>query len=251
MFLTSHWPKSLPKVFTDRAQILLPPRPKLTPAEAMDLRALHAARLRRAESQHLQCSALTGTWTECIFSNVADFTTLSSFTSEASLLGGTNQQPAFPALFFNDNRARGRAITVRGMGVLSSTGTPTYTFTFRLGTTAGSSYLSGTQVGVTAALTTQSGVTNKQFWFEFDLISRTPGLGSGNTTLAGAGYIGSPGGLASPFFYPIQPTTPDTATWTATIDSSSTYYMNISCACSASSGSNAITLKHLIVAGLN
>ena len=245
------WPKSVPQTFTDIARVQQPPQPKLSTYQAMELQALNRARLVQAQSQYLQCSALTGTWTECIFSNVGDFTTLSSFTSEASLLGGQNQQPVLPSLFFNDNRARGRVLRLFGMGVLSSTSTPTYLFTIRLGTTLGSSYLSGTQVGCTAAITTASSITNKEFWFEFNLICRTPGLGSGNTTLAGAGYVSSPGGFASPFSYAIQPTTPDTATWTATIDASSTHYVNISCTCSASSASNAITLKHLTASGLN
>ncbi len=246
------WPSSIPKVLTPWANVRLPepfnPDPHVSRLDAI---ALHQARLRRAQSQFVQNSSLTQTWTEAIFVNRSDFSALSSFTTEASLLGGTNQQPVFPSLLFDGVRGVGRAFHIRGSGVLSSTGTPTYLLTFRLGTTLGSSYLSGTAIGVTAAITTASGITNKEFWFELDMVCRTPGLGSGNTTLAGAGYVCSPGGFASPFSYPIQPTTPDTATWTATIDAAATQYLNVSCTCSASSASNTITLKNLWVLGMN
>lgn len=214
--------------------------------------AIQRARQVRDQSQVNQCSGLTGTWTEAIYTNTADYTAAASFTTETSLLSGTNRQPVFPALFFDQGgRAQGRAITILGRGVLGSTGTPTYILTLRLGTTAGPSFISGTQVGITAAITTASGVTNKFFEFRLDLICTVVGIGTGNTTLAGAGYWMSPGGFASPFIYAIEPTTPDTATWTSTIDNAATQYLNVSATCSASSASNTLTLKQLIVGGLN
>ena len=196
-------------------------------------------------------SATTGTWTELLWVNTADFSALASFTSEASLLGGLNDQPVLPALFFHNKQGRGRTITILARGVLGSTGTPTYTFQARLGTTSGSGYLSGTSVAVSAAITTASGVTNKWWEMRLDLTCNTPGIGTGNTTLSGSGYVSSPGGFASPFVYPLEPTTPDTATWTSTIDESLTQYLNLSVTCSSSSSSNTIQIKHLLVSGLN
>jgi len=191
-------------------------------------------------------------WPRVLFTNVADHTTLSSFTSEASLLGGTNLQPLLEAFYFDpQNHGRGKAVRLVAKGLLSCTGTPTYLFTVRLGTTAGSSYLAGTVVGVTAALTCQSGISNKQWELDLLLVCRTPGIGTNNCTLAGAGWLTCPGGLASPFQYPVQPSTPDTATWTATVDGGLAQYFNLTAACSASSASNAIVCKEIMLLGLN
>lgn len=217
-----------------------------------DRRAVAEAIRRRERSHAVRCSGITQTWAEAIYTNTADYTAISSFTTETSLLSGINRQPVIPALFFDlGGRAVGRMISIVGKGVLSTTGTPTYLLTIRLGTTSGPSYISGTAVGVTAAITTQSGVTNKWFEFRLDLICTAVGIGTGNTTLAGSGYWNSPGGFASPGSYPMEPTTPDTATWTATIDNSATQYVNCSVTSSASSASNTLTLKQLYVIGWN
>lgn len=189
--------------------------------------------------------ALGRSYADCFFAGTGDFTALSSFTSEASLLAGTKRQPIVPAGFLANPDAAARILTFRAMGVLSCTGTPTYTFTCRLGTTAGDSSLTGTAVGVSAAITCASGITNKWWELVLTLVCRTPGIGSGNVTVAGAGYVNSPGGFASPFTYPLEPTTPDTATWTATLQGEVANYFNLSVACSVSSASNTITCKHL------
>jgi hypothetical protein len=216
----------------------------------IDVLALQSARRIRREQERL--SNLSGTYTEAIYTNYADYTANANTSTETSLLVGVNRQPVLPALFFDQQgRANGKAITILARGVLSTTSTPTIIFQVRLGTTAGASFLSGTSVGVTAAITTAAGVTNKWWELRLDLICNAVGIGSNNTTLSGAGYVTSPAGFASPFTYALEPTTPDTATWTSTIDNSVTQYMNISTTWSAASASNTITLKQLIVAGLN
>lgn len=195
-------------------------------------------------------SARTGTWTECFFVNRADGTAVASTASETSLLGGLNDQPVIPALFFDGNKV-GKAIYLRASGVFSNTGTPTLIFQVRSGTTQGSSSLTGASVAVSAAITTASGITNKWWELHLWLKQATPGFGTNNCTLAGSGYVISPGGFASPFVYALEPTTPDTATWTQTIDASLTQYLNLSITWSASSASNTCTLKDLYVLGLN
>ena len=219
--------------------------------QLLDLMALQQARRLQRRGNAIQCSGLTGTWTELFFSNRADYSAFNTSAAEGSLLAGVNEQPVIPALFFDGTRAFGRGVSILARGVLGTTSTPTITFQFRLGTTSGSSYLSGTSVGVTAAITTQSGVSNKWWEARLDIICNTPGIGTGNTTLNCSGYVGSPGGFASPFAYAVEPTTPDTATWTAVVDSSLTQYLNMSVTWSASSPSNTITLKQLMAAGLN
>ncbi len=189
-------------------------------------------------------------WVELLFANRSDFTAVASSNAEASLLGGNNLQPAL-AFPFYDSQSFGKTIRIRGKGVFSTTGTPTMIFQFRLSPTVGSGTLSGASVGVSAAITTQSSVTNKYFEFSLDLVCNTPGFGSTNTTLSGGGKVESPGGFASPFVYALEPTTPDTGTWTSTVDGSLTQYLNVSLTWSASSSSNTCTLKQLTVERLN
>ncbi len=197
-------------------------------------------------------SATTGTWTECVWNNRADFAAVNTFTSEQSILGaGPNDQPVFPALFFLGKQGVGRVVTILARGVMGTTSTPTLIFQFRLGITSGIAFLSGTSIGVSPTITTGSGVSNVYWEARLDLTCYTAGIGTGNTTLSGAGYVMSPKGFASPFFYALEPTTPDTATWTCTIDNSVTQYLNLSATWGSSSSSNTITVKQLIVSGLN
>jgi hypothetical protein len=186
-----------------------------------------------------------GNYGAVIFSNPADFTALGSFTAEASLLAGQNTQPILPAGILLGPGARGSILRCHASGVLGSTGTPTYTFSWRIGSTAAA--VSGTAVAVSAAITTASGVSNKLWVATLDLIVNTEGIGSGNLTLSGCGFIQSPGGFASPFAYAMAPGAGESATWTSTIDGAVQNYIQLSVACSASSSSNAITCKKLIV----
>lgn len=193
-------------------------------------------------------SMTTGTWAELMYANSTDFTGLSAFTTEASLLQGLNEQPTIPPNFFVNRR---KAISLLARGTLSTTGTPTYTFQWRLGSTQGSSFLSGPSIGVSVAITTLSGVTTVWWESRIELALYTPGQGSNNATLSGSGYVSSPAGFAAPGFYEMEPTTPPTATWTATIDSAIQWYVNLSVTCSANSASNAVRCKQLWMWGWN
>jgi hypothetical protein len=239
------WPREIPRVFRPLATF----SPKVEPHKLPDLYSLMDARRRRRE-QH-EMGGLTQSYSELFFANAADYTAFNTSSSEGSLLAGVNKQPIIPALFLAGNQAVGKTFRFEASGVLGTTSTPTIIFQCRLGTTLGSSYLSGTSVGVTAAITTASGVSNKWWYLCLDLACYTPGIGSTNCTLSGAGYVMCPGGFASPFFYPLEPTTPDTATWTAAIDGSVTQYFNLSVTWSASSSSNTITCKNLRAGCLN
>jgi hypothetical protein len=187
--------------------------------------------------------ALTG-WSQLLFANT-------STASEASLLAGVNLQPAIPALYFDTAKGVGRTFRITADGIFSNTGTPTMTFQARMGTTSGSATLSGASIGVSAAITTTSGVTNVFWRWVMEFTLRTPGTGTGNATIAGSGLIISPAGFASPFAYPTEPTTPNTATWTQTFDGSLTQYLNLSLTWSASSASNTCQLKKLLMESLD
>lgn len=220
--------------------------------QAIDLAAIRAARAVERDREFIRASGITGTWNETIYQNVSDFTANANTSAETSLLAGTNNdQPLIPALFFNYKNAFGRKLRITARGVLSTTSTPTIIFQLRIGTTSGSSFLSGTSIGVSAAITTASGVTNQIWELRFEVTCRTPGQGAGNTTLVGSGLVHSPGGFASPFAYAMLPTTPPTGTWTATIDNLVNQYLNLSTTWSAANASNTITCKELTVEGMN
>lgn len=192
-------------------------------------------------------SFLTGTNLECLYANTASGTAKASFTSEVAIndTAGMGAQAVLPAGFFLPGRV-GQAIRIVARGILSSTGTPTYTFTTRLGA-AGST--SAAIVLGSAALTTGSGVSNQIWEFEGDVILRTNAASGANSTAQGLGLITSPG-LASPFTYALfgGAASPGTV---ATVDTSINNYVNFNIVCSASSPSNTITLLSLEVWGLN
>ena len=184
-----------------------------------------------------------------LYNRYADFTALSSFTSEASLLTGFSQPTLWhPALDFTQI---GRTFRLGARGVLSSTGTPTYLFKVRLGSTAMSAdNLApplGTIIGASAALTTTSGASITVWSLELFLTLTAAGIGSGKATITSSGTVLS-AGLAT--VGDLAPTN-GSATWTTTLDSSVDNFFQIGVVCSASSSSNTIQLKHLELEALN
>jgi len=228
--------------FKPCARLLHEPRFPTT-TDYLDAVALGRARQLRRERDAEMIGFTTG-YGELMYSNRADYTTVQSVNVETTLLAGLNLQPTFPGV--NSFNTFGRGFRVLARGVFNTTGTPTYVFTVRLNPTIGASSLAGTVVGVTAAITTNSGVTAGTLWdLCFDMIVNTPGQGSNNTTLSCSGYIIS-SGFASQF-NAIEPTTPPTATWTATIDNSVNQYLNLSVTPSTAANPNPVTLKMLKV----
>ena len=192
-------------------------------------------------------SFLTGTSAELIYASIAAGTAKNTFTSEAQIndTAGMGVQAVLPPRFFPPSPAQaGRGLKIVATGILSSTATPTYTWSVRLGA-AGNTTTA--QVGATAALTTTSGASN-QFWrLELDVVSQSPGADGANTTVRGSGLLVSTG-LATTvnavFGGAAQP-------GTASIDTSISNFINFNVVCSASSASNSIQLLQLLVFGLN
>lgn len=193
-------------------------------------------------------SFLTGTNTELIYASTSAGTAKNTFTSEVQIndTTGMGVQPHLPADFWlPNNTSKGRGIRIVARGILSSTATPTYTFTVRLGAAGNTS--SAIILG-SAALTTGSTVTNQIFEFEGDVILTTLGAAGTNSTVQGTGLLTCPGlatSIASLYGGAASPGT------VATVDTSITNYINFNVACSASSASNTITLQQLLVFGLN
>lgn len=181
------------------------------------------------------------TWTELLWQNTANGTAVDDNNAEESFLGGLNSQPMIEAGTFVGHNAVGRRLTILANGYVSTTGTPTLTFQARLGTGSGATTLTGASVGVSAAITSQSGISNKRWELELHLTCRTPGIGSNNCTLVGNGWIRGPTAFASPFVYAM----PDSATHTYTIDGSVANYFNLSMTWSAASASNTIILTDM------
>lgn len=194
-------------------------------------------------------SFLSGTNVELIYASIATGTAKGTFTSEVQIndTAGMGAQAHLPSDFWLPNPTSvGRGIRIVARGILSSTGTPTYTFTVRFG--AAGNTTSAIVLG-SAALTTGSGVSNQMFELEGDIILTALGAAGTNSTVRGIGMVAC-GGLASPFQYPVWGGAASPGT-VATVDTTIVNYINFNVACSASSASNTITLQQLLIFGLN
>jgi len=194
-------------------------------------------------------SFITGTNAELLYANTTAGTAKASFTSEVQIndTTGMGVQAHLPPDFFLPNpTAVGKGIRIVARGILSSTGTPTYTFTIRSGT-AGST-TAAILLG-SAALTTGSGVSNQPFELQGDVFLVSQGAAGANSTVRGTGMIVCPG-LATTIAGVGAGASLTTPTAT-TFDCSITNFVNFNVTCSASSASNTITLQSLQVYGLN
>jgi hypothetical protein len=194
-------------------------------------------------------SFFTGTNVELLYFSTATGTAKGTFTSEVQIndTAGMGVQAHLPPDFWLPNQTSvGRGIRIVARGILSSTATPTYTFTIRSG--AAGSTSAAILLG-SAALTTGSGVSNQMWELEGDCVLTAIGAAGTNSTVRGIGSIFC-GGLASPFQYPIWGGAASPGT-VATVDTSIMNFINFNVTCSASSASNTITLQQLQVYGLN
>lgn len=193
-------------------------------------------------------SFVTGTATELLYASTAVSAAKASWTTEVQCNDTATMgvQARIPSDFWLPNsNSVGRGLRIVARGILSSTGTPTYTFTIRSGTAGATS--TAILLG-TAALTTGSGVTNQIWEMQGDIVLTTMGAAGNNSTVRGVGTFISPGLAVT-----INPAwgggaSPGTV---ATVDTSITNYINFNIACSASSASNTVTIQQLLVFGLN
>lgn len=195
-------------------------------------------------------SFITGTNTELIYASTTPGTAKNTFTSEVQIndTAGMGPQAHLPADFWlPQNNQNGRAIRIVARGILSSTSTPTYTFTVRFGAAGNTT---SAIVAGSAAITTASSISNKGWEFEADIIMKTIAGAGTNSTVVGSGFVTSPAGFASPFQYELWGGAAQPGT-VATVDTSIVNYINFNVACSASSASNSIQVLQLLVFGLN
>lgn len=194
-------------------------------------------------------SFLTGTNVEAIYASTTAATAKATFTSEVQIndTTGMGVQAHLPPDFFLPNPTQvGKGLGIIARGILSSTGTPTYTFTIRSG--AAGSTTAAILLG-SAALTTGSGVSNQPFELRGEIFLVSQGAAGANTSLRGTGMIISPG-LATTIAG-VGANASLTTPVATTFDASITNYLNFNVTCSASSASNTITLQSLQLYGLN
>ena len=192
--------------------------------------------------------------TELIYASDGAATAKDTFTSEVTInnSGGMATQAYLPNDFWQPkgaSSAASRTIRVVARGLASSTGTPSFTFTLR-GGSAGSTtapILLGS-----AALATATGISSVLWTFEGDITLETIGAPGANSTIRGVGTFTADGYSAAtttrvlPLFGGAA--SPGTAT---TFDATIANYLNFNVTCTASSGSNSITLLQFLVYGLN
>jgi hypothetical protein len=190
--------------------------------------------------------------TELLYASGGAATAKDTFTSEVTInnTAGMSPQAVIPAKVWLPGKApsaKSRTIRIVARGIASSTGTPNFTFTIRAGA-AGST--TGPILLATAALATASGIASVLWEIEGDVILET--VGAGTSTIRGIGRFLSDGFTAAT-------TTRSLPMWggagspgtLATFDVGADNFLNFNVTCSASSGSNSVTLLQLLVYGLN
>jgi hypothetical protein len=189
-------------------------------------------------------SFLTGTNAELIYAYGGASTNLATFTAEDNLQK-TYPPVIIPPGFFAKTGAQSTSLRVLAYGQVGSTATPTFTFSARLLTSTTWS-AAGILLGSTPALTTGSGVTLAPFQLYLDIMLRTLSVG-------GASSVVTMGGVQSQTAFSTQGAIPaaGTSPVVSTVDNSTTYYLFLSAAASASSASNLVNLQMMKVYGEN
>lgn len=184
-------------------------------------------------------SMTTGTVTDLLHKGMVNTTAIASTTTESSLFAASPfNQPVFDGRFFDGPNVSGRSGTLKLWGYFSNTGTPTMTWTVRLGETAGASFITGTKLAESAAITTASGISNKMWQMTVDFIVRAAGQGSGACTIWANGWVESYGGFASPFKYAMTAGSGEGTTVTSTHNALVSLYVNATMTWGTSNAAN-------------
>lgn len=184
--------------------------------------------------------ALNGIWVPLYRSGAAG-AAQASFTSERVLhtVAEMGPRPQIPANFVLPGGEREFSFRYWAQGVFSSTGTPTYTWTLRLGANASTS---AAIIAGTAASTTGSGISNLAWRCEAEITFVTIADAGANSTVRGTGLLWTSGLATNPV--PFNASASATAPTVATVDTSIANFFDLNITCSASSASNTITLLH-------
>jgi len=198
-------------------------------------------------------SFLTGTNQELIYASTAPGTAKNTFTTEVQIndTAGMGPQVYLPKGFFPPDRhqAIGKAVRILASGIVSSTGTPTFTWTIRAGAAGATT---GTILAGTAAITTATTISNVPWTLDATFVLEALGAGAASTIRNANGQLISDGLTAATTTRALGAlggaAQPGTQTnFDTTIDN----YINFNAACGTSNVSNSIQLLQLLVFGLN
>lgn len=188
-------------------------------------------------------SWITGLQTEALSSNNAVGTALASSTT-ATIISPASGAAYVPAGFWPLSYGQGKAVLVKAFGVLSTTGTPTFTIGVYADTTQGTLNGSGA-VAVSAATTMGSGVSNVPW--SLDVIISCVGTGASGTFLSdGVFQVGTTSVIQARVSS--STANPNTA---FTLSTESAYYLEVGGTWGTSSASNTVTCYQMVVLGLN
>lgn len=178
---------------------------------------------------------------ELFYSYSAAGTALSTFTTEASLMGGY-PIPQIPATFFDKLGNLSSAVKIRAFGNVSTTTTaPTFTWAVRLNTSA-TTYNAAALGWTTNAVTVTASTTNAWWLLDVDVILRSLAAGAATSSLAAMGPVSS-SAIATTGTLPAA----NASAVVSTLDASgaTSYYLWLGAACGTSNASNAISLQGL------
>jgi len=190
-------------------------------------------------------------FSELIYANRTSFTAKNTFTTEVQVNDtAAEAQALLPPWYFLPGQApKPQAVRIVARGILSiTTGSPTWTFTTRLGSAG--SITAVIALGSAATTSGASALTNKIWEFEGDVIVRTLGTTGATATGNGAGLLACPAIFLTPFVAELWGGAAQPGTF-STLDPSITNFVNFNVACGTSSVSNAVQVLQLLVYGLN
>lgn len=197
-------------------------------------------------------SYFTNTNCELLYQSLSRATEKTTWTTEVQIndTAGMGQQAALPANFWiNPNGAVGKGLKIIAKGYVSTTATPTFTFTIRSGTAG--SITSCILLG-SLALTAGSGIATIPWYLEGEVFVTATAAGAAST-IQGEGFIWSNGFTTQGGMNRISAgaAAAGAAGTATTLDTSITNFINFNAACSASSASNKLRIEQLSVYGLN
>jgi hypothetical protein len=196
-------------------------------------------------------SGYTGTWKELLYQSGAGLgTPKNTFLAEVQIndTAGMPGQPYIPKGFWLPGGPANRGIGIKAMGVVSSTGTPTFTLLCRLGTQGSTTAAAILQ---SAAMTTVTGAAGGAWEFEGEFFLTSLGASGAASSGRGQGWLKcGANAFASPFNYPLYGggSSPGSL---SNLDTTIDNFVNFNSICSVSNLANQIQLQHLEVWGLN
>jgi hypothetical protein len=182
-----------------------------------------------------------GVGPEVYYAFSAAGTALSTFTTEASLMGGY-PIPPIPATYFKALGETSSTAKIRATGnVGSTTAAPTMTLTMRLLSSATTWSAGGVLLGSSNAMTVSAvSLTNAWWQLDVDLIMRTIAAGAATSTIATFGTVTGTGLTG---FMPANNVSSVASTLDVT--GATQYFLWLSAACGTSNAANAISLQGL------